>query len=273
MRRLAFVLAALCLVAGAPRSALALELDGRLMQGGMVVGTAAPGSKVTLDGKPVAVTPDGRFVIGFGRDHSASALLVVTGPDGATATEALAIAAREYEIQRIDGLPPGKVGGFDEETLARIRRDNAQVAAARAMNTAGAHFLDGFIWPVQGRISGVYGSQRILNGEPRQPHFGIDIAAPTGTPVVAPVAGTVTLAARDHFFTGGIVIVDHGMGVSSTLFHLNTVDVTVGQEVARGERIGSVGATGRATGPHLDWRINWFDERLDPRLVAGPMPD
>lgn len=254
--------------------AQALEVEGDFVQGGMVLGTVAPGSEVTLDGSAVAVTGDGRFVIGFGRDHAPTAVLAVIDPEtGEQAVHPLDIAARDYEIQRIDGLPPGKVGGFDEATLERIRRDNAQVAAARAQTSGDTHFLERFIWPVTGRVSGVYGSQRVLNGEPRRPHFGIDIAAPTGTPVVSPVAGTVTLAETDHFFTGGIVIIDHGMGVSSTLFHLHTVDVAVGQEVAQGERIGTVGATGRATGPHLDWRVNWYGERLDPMLIAGPMPD
>lgn len=270
MIRILTVLATLTLAALPAR---ALELDGNLTQGGMVIGTVEPGAEVTLDGSAIAVSDEGRFVIGFGRDHAASALLSVTHPDGTPEVMALDIAARDYDIQRIDGLPESKVSGFSEEDLARIRRDNEQVAAARAKTGRDTHFLEDFIWPVKGRVSGVYGSQRILNGKPRRPHFGIDIAAPTGTPIVSPVAGTVTLAERDHFFTGGIVIIDHGMGLSSTLFHMDTVEVTVGQQVAKGERIGTVGATGRATGPHLDWRINWYEERLDPMLVAGPMPE
>ena len=157
--------------------------------------------------------------------------------------------------------------------LKRIRAENAQVASARANTKRVDNFLESFIWPVKGRISGVYGSQRVLNGEPRRPHFGIDIAAPTGTPIVAPAGGTVVLAEKDHFFTGGIIIIDHGYSLSSTLFHMDTVEVEVGQVVAQGDRVGTVGATGRATGPHLDWRMNWGKERLDPQLVVGPMPE
>lgn len=260
--------------ASVPAAGLLQSLEGDLTQGGLVIGQVPQGARVTLDDRAVAVAADGHFVIGFGRDHPARAVLAVTDPaSGRAETRPLSIAARAYDIQRIDGLPPGKVEGFSEETLARIRRENAQVAAARARTGPEKHFLDGFIWPVKGRISGVYGSQRVLNGKPRRPHFGVDVAAPRGTPVVAPVAGTVRLAARDHFFTGGIVIIDHGMGVSSTLFHLDTVEVEEGQQVEKGARIGTVGATGRATGPHLDWRVNWFGERLDPMLLAGPMPD
>ncbi|MCG8506759.1 MAG: M23 family metallopeptidase, partial [Sphingomonadales bacterium] len=130
----------------------------------------------------------------------------------------------------------------------------------------------GFVWPAIGRVSGVYGSQRILNGEPRFPHYGLDVAAPTGAPVVAPNSGRVVLAEPDFLLEGGIVIIDHGFGVTSTLFHLSSVDVAVGQEVARGQRIGAVGATGRASGPHVDWRVNWNKVRLDPELLIGPMP-
>ncbi|MDW3099005.1 MAG: M23 family metallopeptidase [Alphaproteobacteria bacterium] len=251
----------------------ALELDGDLSQGGMVIGTVEPGSEVSLDGDMLPVTDDGKFVIGFGRDHGPTALLAVM-KDGTEEQEVwpLEIAKRDYDIQRIDGLPPGKVGGFSAATLKRIRADNAQVAAARRDTSRDEHFLSGFIWPTKGRISGVYGSQRVLNGEPRRPHFGIDIAAPTGTPVLSPASGTVRLAERDHFFTGGIVIIDHGFSVNSTLFHLHSVDVEVGQVVAQGEQIGTVGATGRATGPHLDWRMNWGKQRLDPQLIVGPMP-
>ncbi|MEO0960972.1 MAG: M23 family metallopeptidase [Pseudomonadota bacterium] len=269
MRKLGLAAAALALSA---TTALALELNGDLSQGGMVIGTVEPGSEVSLDGAMLPVTDEGKFVIGFGRDHGPSALLSVTPPNGTQEVTPLEIAKRDYDIQRIDGLPPGKVGGFSAATLKRIRADNAQVAAARRATSRDEHFLSDFIWPTKGRISGVYGSQRVLNGEPRRPHFGIDIAAPTGTPVLSPAAGTVRLAESDHFFTGGIVIIDHGFSVNSTLFHLHSVDVEVGQVVAQGQQIGTVGATGRATGPHLDWRMNWGKERLDPQLVVGPMP-
>ncbi len=265
------ILAAAVFLVSTP--ALAVDLVGEFRQGGMILGAAEPGSEVSLDGNVLSVTPQGRFVFGFGRDHGPDATLAITHPDGTPQSVSLSIAPRDYDIQRIDGLPQGKVGGFSEATLKRIQADNAQVADARANTDLSEYFLDGFIWPTKGRISGVYGSQRVLNGEPRRPHFGIDIAAPTGTPVVAPASGTVTLAESDHFFTGGIVIIDHGHSVSSTLFHLHSVDVEVGQRVDKGQLIGTVGATGRATGPHLDWRMNWGSQRLDPQLVAGPMPE
>ncbi|GGD18476.1 M23 family metallopeptidase [Pyruvatibacter mobilis] len=266
--------AAALLLAATIAPAHALDFQGRLVQGGMVIGTVAPGSEVTLDGSAVAVNDNGRFVIGFGRDYKDSALLAVIDPQtDEQEILPLVIEPRDYDIQRIDGLPPGKVTGFSEATLKRIRAENAQVASARANTKRVDNFLESFIWPVKGRISGVYGSQRVLNGEPRRPHFGIDIAAPTGTPIVAPAGGTVVLAEKDHFFTGGIIIIDHGYSLSSTLFHMDTVEVEVGQVVAQGDRVGTVGATGRATGPHLDWRMNWGKERLDPQLVVGPMPE
>jgi murein DD-endopeptidase MepM/ murein hydrolase activator NlpD len=159
-----------------------------------------------------------------------------------------------------------------KEVLDRIRNDAAQVRAARATDRAVADFRSGFVWPATGIITGVYGSQRILNGKPRQPHYGIDIAAATGTPVVAPADGVITLAATDHYYTGGTVILDHGHGLSSTFIHLDRVDVAVGDRLEQGQPIGTVGASGRATGPHLDWRINWFDRRLDPAYLVPPMP-
>ena len=179
---------------------------------------------------------------------------------------------REYRIQRIDGLPPGKVTPRSKEDLARIRREVAMVKRARLTDDARTDFLGGFRWPIKGPISGVYGSQRILNGEPRQPHYGVDIAVPTGTKALAPAAGVVTLAHPDMFFSGGTLIVDHGHGLSSAFLHLSRILVKKGQRVAQGQPIAEVGATGRVTGPHLDWRINLFGRRIDPELLVGPMP-
>ncbi|MFQ5972971.1 MAG: M23 family metallopeptidase, partial [Alphaproteobacteria bacterium] len=169
-------------------------------------------------------------------------------------------------------LPPRKVTP-SEEDLARIRREAARIQAARARDSAEGWFLDGFRWPVRGRLTGVYGSQRILNGEPRAPHLGVDIAAPRGTPVHAAARGFVALAEADLFFTGGTVVLDHGHGVSTIYSHLDTLEVSAGVVVEQGQRLGTVGSTGRSTGPHLDWRVNWFQVRLDPVLVAGPMPE
>ncbi len=256
--------------------ALAVDFQGNFTQGGTIIGTVEPGDRVTIEGHALAVTDQGKFVFGFGRDHGPTAQLAVMGPgDDETSADIieLAVARRDYDIQRIDGLPPGKVGGFSKATLKRIAADNAQVAQARAASERLDNFLEGFIWPAKGRVSGVYGSQRILNGEARRPHFGLDIAAPVGTPIVAPAGGIVRLAESDHFFTGGIIIIDHGYSLSSTLFHMHSVDVEVGQVVAQGDQIGTVGQTGRATGPHVDWRMNWEDQRLDPQLIVGPMPE
>lgn len=254
----------------APAHAADLVLDGAFIQGGLVRGLVKPGSEVFLDDQALKVSPQGRFVFGFGRDDTGAVILRVRGPDGGEERRRIVIAERTYDVQRIDGLPPRQVTP-NEEDLKRIRQDNAEIAAARANDFDETWFAQDFIWPAKGRISGVYGSQRILNGQPRRPHYGIDIAAPTGTPVVAPAAGQVTLAATDHYYTGGTVILDHGHGVSSALLHMDTVTVRVGDVVAQGDPLGTVGAGGRATGPHLDWRINWFKVRIDPQTVVGPM--
>ena len=268
----------LALIAGAQWLALdgaraaPLQLDGAFTQGGLVVGATAPGSSVLFDGRPVHVSAEGQFLIGFSRDAPPTATLRITAPDGAVEERQLDVSPRTYNIQRIEGLPKSMVTP-SEAVWARIAADNALIADARASGTNDPWFSRGFVWPVIGPISGVYGSQRILNGEPRQPHYGVDIAMPVGTPVGAPGEGIVTLAESDLYYTGGTVIIDHGHGLSSTLMHLATVTVSVGDHVRPGDPIGTVGATGRATGPHLDWRINLFDARIDPQLVVGPMPE
>ncbi|KAA9133575.1 M23 family metallopeptidase [Marinihelvus fidelis] len=234
-------------------------------------GQALPGSEVTLDGEAVMVSADGQFVFGFGRDDAGTVTLQVLEPGTETESVELTIAAREYNIERVDGLPPKTVTP-DPESLARIRREGAMVSSARARRDDRTDFADGFTWPATGRLSGFYGSQRVLNGEPRRPHFGVDVAAPTGTPVTAPAPGVVTLAEPDLYYSGGTVVLDHGMGLSSSFLHLSAVDVTVGQDVAQGDLIGKIGATGRATGPHLDWRMNWLDKRVDPQPLVGEMP-
>ncbi len=249
-----------------------LHLEGDFMQGGLVFGSTLPGAKVRLGERQVRVSPAGRFVIGFGRDAESVAELAVTAPDGETTIYDLDIEDRQYRVQRIDGLPP-KMVTPPEEVLARIRRENAEIARVRKFDSATPYYEEGFIWPARGRISGVYGSQRILNGQPRRPHYGIDIAAPTGTAVVAPAGGVVTLAEEDLYYTGGTLIIDHGHGLSSAFLHMDSLAVSLGQEVKRGDPIGTVGASGRATGPHLDWRINWFNRRIDPALLVRPMAE
>ena len=270
---LALVLALALL--GRPKEAAPSEmfaLDGQLIQGGLVTGRVAPGTKVTLDGKPVRVRDDGRFLIGFGRDAKPDAELVAEGPGGARVVKKLAVKKRQYRIQRIDGLPP-KMVTPPPAVLARIKAENAKIRSARLVDSDSPMFDTGFIWPVKGRVTGVYGSQRILNGEPRRPHYGVDIAAPVGTPVVATADGIVRIAARDLYYTGGTVLIDHGYGLNSVYSHLQRVTVKAGDRVGQGAVIGTLGGTGRATGPHLDWRVNLFLTRLDPALLVPPMAE
>lgn len=255
----------------APAWAGTLTLEGAVEQGGLVHGKTDPGAQVMFDGRAVRVAPDGGFVFGFGRDAPDHAALDITFADGSREQRDLAVEARHYDVQRINGLPEQQVSP-DAATLERIKREGVIIAHARAADTDLSFFEEPLRWPVTGPISGVFGSQRILNGEPRAPHGGVDIAAPRGSPIVAAGAGTVTLAEHDLFYTGGTVIIDHGYGLATTYQHMDSVDVAVGQHVAAGERIGTVGATGRVTGPHLHWSLNWYEVRLDPMLVAGPMP-
>jgi len=251
-----------------------LPFSGALEQGGFIWGRVNPGSTVTLGGQALDVLADGTTFAGFGREAPATMERVVNGP--AQCRETLQIARREYRIQRVEGVPQKTVTPPPEE-LERIRREAALVADARAPSLQRpdllASALAGFVWPARGPISGVYGSQRFYNGEPRNPHYGVDVAAPVGTPVHAPAAGVVTLAEPDLYFSGGTVILDHGYRLSSTFLHLSKVAVAVGDELQAGDLIGAVGATGRATGPHLDWRMNWREERIDPQLLAPPMPE
>lgn len=247
-------------------------LDGKLVQGGMAVGRTEPGSKVIQDGQAVRVSDAGVFLLGFTRDAPETSTLEIRQPDGDVIKETLSVARRDYKIQRIDGLPKGKVTPRKPEDLKRIREDVVAVKRARKRDDDRQDFLGGFAWPLQGPITGVYGSQRILNGEPRRPHFGVDVSAPVGTPVRAPAAGIVTLAVPDMFFSGGTMIIDHGHKLTSSFLHLNKLLVEVGDRVEQGDVVAEVGATGRVTGPHLDWRMNLRDRRIDPELLVPPMP-
>lgn len=249
----------------------AVDLKGHLQPGGFAIGQVEPGATVLLGDDPVMVGADGTFVIGFGRDQGNDAQLTVIHADGRPEQLAVAVAPRAYEIQRIDKLDQNMVTP-DPTTEARIKSDQAKVKAARAIPSDRRDFLTQFIWPAKGPISGVYGSQRILNGTPKAPHFGTDIAAPEGSPIVAPAAGVVRFAETDLYLTGGTVIIDHGFGIYSSYLHMSRVDVKPGQELAQGETIGAVGKTGRATGPHLHWGLNWNETRLDPALLVPPMP-
>lgn len=264
---LAAVLAAAPAAAGPP-----LALAGRAVQGGLLVGHVPPGSVLEAEGGQVGVSgvyDDGLVLVGLGRDAPPVVRLVLHLPGGTTVERQLAVGQRDYDIQHIEGLPPASVSP-PPEVLARIRREAEAVRAARARDTPRADFLAGFAWPLEGPVTGVYGSQRILNGEPRQPHYGVDVAAPTGTPVRAPAAAVVTLAHPDMYYSGGTLVMDHGRGLTSTFIHLSRILVAEGERVERGQVVAEVGATGRATGPHLDWRMNLGEIRLDPALQVPP---
>jgi murein DD-endopeptidase MepM/ murein hydrolase activator NlpD len=274
---LALAVSLLCLAGTAllPYSARAncVELQGGLTQGGLVWGKVAPDSRVSLDGETLDVMKDGMIFAGFGRDAPATAELTVTGNNPCQQT--LHITRREYNIQRVEGVPQKTVTPSPEQ-LERIRKEQALVNAAKATRLSRPDLLQGalagFQWPTVGPISGVYGSQRYYNGSPGRPHYGVDVAVPTGTPVHAPAAGFVTLAEPDLFYSGGTIFLDHGFRFSSAFLHMSKVLVEVGQEVQAGDVIGEVGATGRATGAHLDWRMNWRKQRIDPQLLAPTMP-
>jgi murein DD-endopeptidase MepM/ murein hydrolase activator NlpD len=252
-------------------NAILLKLvSGKAVQGGMLVFQTKAGTKIILDGLELPVSADGLFVLGFHRDDVTPQELRAIDASGKTAKLTLTPEMRDWEIQRIDNLPTNMVTP-PEAVITRIKKDIKNVKAARAVISDFDDVLkNGFVWPVWGRISGIYGAQRILNGKPRQPHYGIDIAAPSGVAVRAAGAGRVTMA-MDLYFTGGTVIIDHGFGLNSTYSHLKDMNVRPGDRVTRGGVIGSVGSTGRSTGPHLDWRINWRHKRLDPLLIAGPL--
>ena len=274
LRRTSGTALAVFSLSGAPLvGAQCPQFSGQLQQGGFIWGTVPPGSAVQLDGRSLDVLDDGTTFAGFGRDASATAQLQVDGP--AACSEILQVAPRDYNIQRVEGVPARTVNP-PQEQLERIRREGAMVKAARAQRLDRpellATVLAGFVWPAQGPISGVYGSQRYYNGEAGRPHFGVDVAALEGTPVRAPAAGVVTLAQPDLFYSGGTVILDHGYKLSSTFLHMSEVLVQAGDELKPGDIIGAVGATGRATGAHLDWRMNWREVRIDPQLLAPPMP-
>ncbi|MEN8178887.1 MAG: M23 family metallopeptidase [Pseudomonadota bacterium] len=250
----------------------ALSLQGEFIQGGMATGQVEPGDVVKVSGESVRVSGEGIFLLGFGRDAPLETQVSVFRDGKKLEARPVKIAKRSYEIQRIDNLDKSKVTP-PERDWQRIKKETSLVKAARKLDDSRTDFVSGFIWPVEGRISGVYGSQRILNGKPRRPHFGIDVAAPVGTKVIAPAAGVVTLAHPDMFFSGGTLIIDHGHQLSSSFLHLHKILVSEGGRVEQGDVIAEVGATGRVTGAHLDWRMNLRSARIDPALLVPPMPE
>jgi murein DD-endopeptidase MepM/ murein hydrolase activator NlpD len=254
-------------MAPAAPTELSLRCAGAFTQGGVALCRTLPGAAILVDDVASGeADAQGWAVIGFAREHGAQAI-VRARASGGEVTLDLAIAPREFDIQRISGLPPQTVNPTDPEVLARIQRDSALKQSAFASTADLEGWLDGFVQPVTGTVTGRWGNQRILNGEPRDPHFGYDIAAPEGTPVRAPASGVVTLANPDMHFEGGLVFIDHGQGLITMYLHMSRLDVAVGDRVAQSQVIGAVGARGRATGPHLCWRMRWRGRQLDPSVA------
>jgi len=241
----------------------AVEFDGKFIQGHFIIGKTEPDSKVKIDKKQVKVSKDGYFAFGLARDRKYDVVITIE-KNGVKKKITKRVQKRKYNIQRIDGLEEKKVTP-PEEVYERIKKENKLIAEARAVDSDLDFFKDKFIIPVDDSIiTGVYGSQRILNGKPKWPHYGLDFAQKEGTPVKAMLDGTVTLAEPDLYYSGGTLIFDHGHGISTLYMHMQKILVEKGQKVKQGEVIGTVGSTGRATGPHLDIRLNWFGTRLDP---------
>ena len=247
------------------------KLTEQFFQGALIIGKTAPENKVMLNGKALKVSNKGDYALGFSRGEKNNSELVIIKPDGTQEKQLLKPLKREYNIQKVTGISK-KIMNPNKKAVSRVGEDNKKIRAARAIDSDLTAFADGFIAPIEGIITGVYGSQRYYNGVPKTPHYGLDYAGKTGDPVKAPADGTVLMYVPDMFYSGGTMIIDHGHGVSSTFLHLSDSYVKVGDKVSKGQLVAAVGSSGRATGPHLDWRINWFNMRLDPALVLKLKP-
>lgn len=271
MRRRELFAGALALAA-APARADDLTLFGRAEQGGHLIGRTWPGARVFVDGQALSeASGDGMFFVGLDRDAPDRVEIIVR--DGArVATRIVSVAPGDFPVTRINGLPSQTVTPEGAEVLARIARESEIKARGFASRASGASFQDGFWMPLDDwRVSSGWGAQRVLNGTPARPHYGIDLAAPTGTPIHAPADGVVSLAEPDLHFEGGLTLIDHGQGVITAYLHQSRLDVAAGQTVRRGQTIGAVGMRGRATGPHLCWRMRWRDRQMNPMLLVGPV--
>jgi murein DD-endopeptidase MepM/ murein hydrolase activator NlpD len=249
----------------------ATRLPQRVSQGSMVIGATHNAASVEYAGRKLRVSPNGRFVFGVGRDATGPLVVNIRQPGTGVIEHRIEVTPRDWPVEKVNGVPPQTVDP-PPDIAERIRREQAQVAAVRDRDDAREEFAQAFVWPVQGRISGRFGRQRVYNGTPRSPHSGMDIAAPTGTAVKAPAGGIVTFVGTNLYLTGGTLVIDHGAGISSNFLHLSRIDVKVGDRVEHGQAVAAVGATGRATGPHLHWGMNWFDVRIDPQLVLQLKP-
>ena len=244
----------------------ATEFTGKFVQGHFIIGKTDSNSKVKIDKTEVRVSKDGHFAFGISRDRKYDVVITVE-KNGIKEKITKKVQKRKYNIQRIDGLEEKKVTP-PEEVYERIKKENKLIAKARAVDTDLDFFKDKFMIPVDNAIiTGVYGSQRVLNGKPKWPHYGLDFAQKEGTKIKAMLNGIVTLAETDLYYTGGTIIFDHGHGISTLYMHMKDIFVQKGQKIKQGDIIGTVGSTGRATGAHLDVRLNWFDTRLDPMSV------
>ena len=245
----------------------AVEFKGKFLQGHFIIGQTEPNSKIIIDKKEIKVSKNGFFVFGIDRDRKFD-ILITSISNGKKEKIIKKVFKRKYKIQKIDGLPENKVTP-PESVYKRIKKENNAIGEARAINSDLTFFKNKFIMPLDGIITGVYGSQRILNGKPRWPHYGIDFAEDLGTPIKAMANGIVTLAENDLYYTGATLIFDHGHGISTLYMHLDELFVNIGDHVKKGDVIGTVGSSGRATGPHLDIRLNWYGTRLDPNSVLN----
>jgi murein DD-endopeptidase MepM/ murein hydrolase activator NlpD len=259
------------LVSGMVVAESAIEWRGSWQQGALLLGRVKPGQVVTYGGESLETTSQGYFLLGLDREAGPVSRVTVRNADGTEVNEEQRVAARSYAIQRVNGVPQKTVEPAPED-LARIASDQKLVNNARKVTSNETGFLNGFVAPIEGPVTGVYGSQRVYNGIPKSPHYGVDYAAPQGAIVRAPASGVVRLAHKDLFYSGGTLIIDHGHNLTSSFLHLSDILVSEGMHVERGDTVAKVGATGRATGPHLDWRMNWRDVRVDPQLVLQALP-
>jgi len=247
---------------------LTAEFKGKFIQGSFILGVTEPSSEVIVDNKKIRVSKDGYFAFGLGRDRNNNIIIKIINK-GRVEIYEKKVLKRKYRIQKIDGLPRKQVTP-PKEVYEKIKKDNILIGKTREIDTPLDYFKKRFIKPLdQAVITGVYGSQRILNGKPRRPHYGLDYAADEGTPVKAMMDGVVTLAEKDLYFTGGTIIFDHGHGISTLYMHMKDIGVQKGQKIKQGDIVGTVGKTGRSTGPHLDIRLNWFNVKLDPATIIN----